>query len=290
MFKSLPTRPNLNHLKKQAKELLRSFQANDTFAVKRFQQWHPQASKVMGNLKDVCLGDAQLVIAREYQFMSWPKLKEFIEASEDTHDREAPVALTAALENLRAGKLCILFDDESRENEGDFVLAAEKVSPEMINFITKHGRGTLCLSMTEGQATQLGLKMINPERKNLAEPAFMASIDATAGVTTGVSAFDRAQTIRAAIAENATPQDVKSPGHIFPLKAHPGGIRSRRGHTEGSIELVRMAGLKPAAVICEILKEDGTMARWTDIVRIGQELNMPVVQMSDIAEPESRLG
>ena len=160
--------------------------------------------------------------------------------------------------------------------------SAEKVSPEAINFITKHGRGTLCLAMTSSQADKLGLKLINSDREDLSQPAFMISIDAAQGITSGVSAFDRAETIRTAISNDATHQSVRSPGHIFPLMAHPEGIRGRRGHTEGSIELVKRAGLKPSAVICEILNEDGTMARWPDVLRLGQDLELPVVHISEL--------
>ena len=278
--KTLPIHPHLSHLKKQAKELLAEVRSKQESAIERVNHFHPAAENVLGTSDAFCLAESQLVLAREYGFESWPKLRAHVEAV--TGPNRDRTELNRALDFLRNGKLCILFDDESRENEGDLVLAAEKVTPEAINFITKHGRGTLCLSLISAQANQLGLRLVNSERKDLSQPAFMVSIDAAQGVTSGVSAFDRAQTILTAISIGATPESVRSPGHIFPLLAHPDGIRGRRGHTEGSIELMKRAGLKPAAVICEILNEDGTMARLPDLLRVGRELNLPVVQISDL--------
>ncbi len=183
---------------------------------------------------------------------------------------------------LRDGKCCVLFDDESRENEGDLVFAAEKISPDSINFITKYGRGTLCLAMTETHAEKLKLNLVNPNRKEIGEPAFLNSIDAATGVTTGVSAFDRAYTIQEALKDEAGPSNLKSPGHVFPLKANKNGLKARRGHTEGSVALAKMAGLKPAAVICEILKDDGTMARWPDLVQFAAKHSVQLVRISEL--------
>lgn len=275
MSKSLPIRPHLDHLKKQSKELLAAFQLGDQNAHLRFNQWHPRGQEILKHPENVSLSDAQLTLSREYGFESWVKLKFHVEKT-----TESPLHL--AIQSLKQGKMCILFDDESRENEGDLVIAAEKVSADAINFITKHGRGTLCLSLTGSQTDQLGLRLINSDMNSIAEPAFTVSIDAANGVTTGVSALDRAKTVLTAIHDSAGPKDVRSPGHIFPLRSHPDGIHGRRGHTEGSVELMRLAGLKPAAVICEILNDDGTMARWEDVKVFGEKFNIPVVQISDL--------
>lgn len=196
-------------------------------------------------------------------------------------NRTAP-SLETALQNLREGKCCILFDDEGGENEGDLVFAAEHVSGEAVNFLTKHGRGILCFVISEPLAEKLRWRPVNPDRIDLGEPAFLHSVDVTHGITTGVSAFDRAHTIRRAVHESASHGEFRSPGHVFPLRAHPGGLRARVGHTEGSVELVRLAGLKPAAVICEVLNDDGTMARWPDLEILSAEKQIPLVRMSDL--------
>jgi 3,4-dihydroxy 2-butanone 4-phosphate synthase/GTP cyclohydrolase II len=277
MFRPLPSRPSLSHLKKQAKTLLDEIRNTDPFSAQKLLQLHPQDFKI-DQLSSIQLCDAQLVIARQYGFESWPKLKQHLESI----DTAPSPQLKAALKDLRDGKICILFDDEGRENEGDFVLAAEKVTPQSINFITKHGRGTLCLSMTPEHSNKLGLSLINPNRNNLSEPAFLVSIDAVENITTGVSAQDRAQTIRAAVSENANAFSVRSPGHVFPLRAHEGGVRVRPGHTEGSIELMKLAGLKPSAVICEILKDDGTMARWPDLIDIAKTHEIQMIKISEL--------
>lgn len=227
------------------------------------------------------LSDAQFEIAKSYGFASWPKLKAFVEKRE-LELRENKSQLRRAKMNLRNGRMCILFDDEGRENEGDFVASAESISSEVINQMTKIGRGTLCLALEAEQANKLNLSLINSDRKDHAEPAFLAPIDAVEGVTTGVSAFDRAQTIRVAVSDNVNPNMVKSPGHVFPLLAVKGGIKERCGHTEGSIELMKLAGLKPSAVICEILNEDGSMARLPDLKILAKELGVAILKMSDL--------
>ncbi len=273
----LPERANIEHLKEQAKDLLRQYHLGNSQAINRFHERCPRRRKGIGNTN---LAEAQLVVAREYGFESWPKLRVYV-ASLKVAGKERAM-LKRAMSHLRAGKLCIIFDDEGRENEGDFVLAAESASPEAINFITKHGRGTLCLALTEEHAAKLKLWPINSQRTSVSEPAFLNSIDAAHGITTGVSAFDRASTILAAVREDVRPEDLKSPGHIFPLRAVSGGLQVRRGHTEGSIALVEMAGLKPAAVICEIMNDDGSMARWPDLEKLAQEHDLPILKISDL--------
>ena len=278
MSRQLPTRPNVDHLKEQAKDLLAAFKLGETQALHRVRSYHPESGVPNGG-DSLKLSDAQVVLAREYGFESWPKLKEHVEGISISSGNES---LARALRDLKEGKCCILFDDESRENEGDIVFAAEKISPEAINFITKFGRGTLCLAMTEDRVERLNLQLINPNRREIGEPAFLQSIDAATGVTTGVSAYDRARTIQVAVSDDAVSSDLKSPGHVFPLKAHKDGLKARAGHTEGSVALARMAGLKPAAVICEILNDDGTMARWADLAKFAADQGIQLVRVSEL--------
>lgn len=170
-----------------------------------------------------------------------------------------------ALKRIRNGEMVILVDDEDRENEGDLCMAAEKVTPEAINFMAKYGRGLICLTLTEAAADELDLKPMVEENSSLFRTAFTVSIDAKKGVTTGISASDRATTILAAVKDGARPEDLARPGHVFPLRALKGGVLVRTGQTEGSADLSRLAGFKPAGVICEIMKEDGSMARMKDL-------------------------
>ena len=165
------------------------------------------------------------------------------------------------LEDIKAGQMVILVDDEDRENEGDLCMAAEFVSPEAINFMATHGRGLICLTMTPDIIEQLDLPMMVSQNKSPFGTGFTVSIEARTGVSTGISAADRARTIEAAVALDAKPYDIISPGHIFPLKAKKGGVLVRTGQTEGSVDLARLAGLRTAGVICEIMNEDGTMAK-----------------------------
>src|SRR5204862_2646261 len=167
------------------------------------------------------------------------------------------------------GRMVILVDDADRENEGDLVLAGQFVSPEAINFMAKHARGLICLSLTEHQVKQLGLTMMVNENESTYTTAFTVSIEAARGVTTGISAHDRATTIRAAIAPDARPDDLVRPGHVFPLRARKGGVLVRAGQTEGSVDLTRLAGLTPAGVICEVMNDDGTMAREADLKKFA---------------------
>ena len=186
------------------------------------------------------------------------------------------------LEDIRQGKMVILVDDEDRENEGDLTMAAEKVTPEAINFMAKYGRGLICLSLTDERLNELRLPMMVSENTSRFQTAFTVSVDARKGVTTGISAADRATTILTAVDENAQPDDLVSPGHIFPLRARQGGVLVRTGQTEGSVDLARLAGLKPAGVICEIMKDDGTMARMPDLQVFAEEHGLKIVTIADL--------
>src|SRR6187200_2083587 len=189
-----------------------------------------------------------------------------------------------AVAAIARGKMVILVDDEDRENEGDLTMAAEKVTPEAINFMAKWGRGLICLTMTEEKADSLELPL-QSARKGGGSPfgtAFTVSIEARRGVTTGISAKDRATTILTAVAENARPEDVVSPGHVFPLKARRGGVLVRTGQTEGSVDLARLAGLASAGVICEIMRDDGEMARMPDLEEFGRIHNLQILSVADI--------
>ena len=187
-----------------------------------------------------------------------------------------------ALEDIRQGKIVILVDDEDRENEGDLTMAAEKVTPEAINFMAKYGRGLICLSLTEERLNELRLPMMVSENTSRFQTAFTVSVDARKGVTTGISVADRATTILTAVDENTQPEDLVSPGHIFPLRARQGGVLVRTGQTEGSVDLARLAGLKPAGVICEVMKDDGTMARMPDLKIFAEEHGLKIVTISDL--------
>lgn len=193
-------------------------------------------------------------------------------------------ALSVALERLAAGGMIILVDDEDRENEGDLVCAAEFATPEVVNFMSQFGRGLICLSLPPEHVDRLGLPQMVAANRTARQTGFTVSIEARTGVTTGISAFDRARTIEAAIADGATAADIVSPGHVFPLRAVAGGCLQRNGHTEASVDLARMAGLKPAAVICEILNEDGTMARRPDLDRIAALHDLPILTIEALVE------
>jgi 3,4-dihydroxy 2-butanone 4-phosphate synthase / GTP cyclohydrolase II len=200
-----------------------------------------------------------------------------------------PVAtVTEALEDIRAGKMIILVDDEDRENEGDLCMAAEKATPEAINFMARYGRGLICLSLSPSMVDKLQLPMMVSDNQSKYGTAFLVSIEARRGVTTGISAADRATTILTAVAENARPGDLLSPGHVFPLRAKKGGVLVRTGQTEGSVDLARLAGLKPAGVICEIMKDDGTMARMPDLEIVAAQHGLKIVTIADIIEYRMR--
>ena len=192
------------------------------------------------------------------------------------------------LADMRAGRMVILVDEDDRENEGDIILAAEHVTPEAINFMVKHARGLVCLTITEARARQLGLSQMARDNKSPYNTAFTTSIEAAVGVTTGISAQDRSRTIEAAVARDARPDDIVQPGHIFPITAKEGGVLVRAGHTEAGCDLARMAGLEPASVICEVLKDDGTMARLPDLIEFGRTHGMKIGTIADLIHFRSR--
>jgi 3,4-dihydroxy 2-butanone 4-phosphate synthase/GTP cyclohydrolase II len=194
----------------------------------------------------------------------------------------------AALDDITAGRMVILVDDEDRENEGDLCMAAEKVTPEAINFMAKYGRGLVCLSLTPERVEQLGLPMMTDDNTSPFGTAFTVSIESKSGVTTGISASDRAKTILTAIDLKTTPEDLTRPGHVFPLKAKPGGVLQRAGQTEGSVDLARLAGLYPAGVICEIMSEDGTMARVPELLEFAKRHNLKIVTIKDLIKYRMR--
>ena len=187
-----------------------------------------------------------------------------------------------ALSAIREGRMVILVDDEDRENEGDLCCAADKVTPELINFMASKGRGLICLTMMEDRLKELKIPMMVDQNTSPFETAFTVSIEARTGVSTGISAADRACTIQVAVAEESTAEDLVRPGHVFPLRAREGGVLVRTGQTEGSVDLARMAGCYPAGVICEIMNEDGTMARMPQLEIFAKEHDMPIVQVADL--------
>ena len=194
-----------------------------------------------------------------------------------------PIAkIEAALEDIRQGKMVILVDDEDRENEGDLVAAAELVTPEIVNFMAREGRGLICLSLTEAKADELDLPLMVSDNTSSFGTAFTVSIEARKGVTTGISAADRARTIQVAVADGASSNDLARPGHIFPLRAKKGGVMVRAGQTEGSVDLARLAGLKPAGVICEVMNEDGTMARMPQLEVFARKHDLKIISIADI--------
>jgi 3,4-dihydroxy 2-butanone 4-phosphate synthase/GTP cyclohydrolase II len=200
--------------------------------------------------------------------------------------QKAIASVEAAIADIRGGKMVILVDDADRENEGDLCIAAEKVTPEAINFMAKFGRGLICLSLTEETLERLNISMMVPDHENTSGfgTAFTISIEARHGVTTGISAADRATTVHAAIADDAKPGDLARPGHIFPLRAREGGVLRRAGQTEGSVDLARLAGLKSAGVICEVMNDDGSMARMSDLLTFGREHDVKIVSIADLIQ------
>ncbi|PLX97589.1 MAG: bifunctional 3,4-dihydroxy-2-butanone-4-phosphate synthase/GTP cyclohydrolase II [Desulfuromonas sp.] len=200
-----------------------------------------------------------------------------------------PIAkIEAALEDIRQGKMVILVDDEDRENEGDLTMAAEMVTDEAINFMAKEGRGLICLSLTEERADYLDLPLMVSENSSSFGTAFTVSIEARRGVSTGISAADRAQTIKVAIDDESTAKDLARPGHVFPLRARKGGVLVRTGQTEGSVDLARLAGLKPAGVICEIMNDDGTMSRMPELKVFAKKHDLRIVTVADLVEYRMR--
>jgi 3,4-dihydroxy 2-butanone 4-phosphate synthase / GTP cyclohydrolase II len=198
---------------------------------------------------------------------------------------EPLVRVQGAIDDIHAGKMVILVDDEDRENEGDLCMAAETVTPEAINFMATHGRGLICLALTEAQVEKLELPMMTPPKGRAGPPlgtAFTVSVEAREGVTTGISAADRAHTVQVAINAAAKPDDLVTPGHVFPLKARRGGVLVRAGQTEGSVDLARLAGLAPAGVICEIMNDDGSMARMPDLEAFARRHSLRILTIADL--------
>ena len=195
---------------------------------------------------------------------------------------EAKKKIENALEDIKEGKMLIVVDDETRENEGDFVMAAEKITPKDINFMAKYGRGLICVSMTPERLDELNLPPMTNEITALHKTAFTISVDYKKGTSTGISAYDRAATIKALIDENVRPKDFAKPGHIFPLRAKRGGVLKRAGHTEASLDIAKLAGLKPAGVLCEIMNEDGSMARLPQLKKIAQKFGMKIISVRDL--------
>ena len=187
-----------------------------------------------------------------------------------------------AIKEIRAGRMIVVVDDEDRENEGDLTLAAEKVTPEAINFMAKFGRGLICLAMTEERLEHLNIGPMTSENTSQFGTAFCEAIDARAGVTTGISAYDRARTIQVAIDPATRPADLARPGHVFPLRARKGGVLVRAGQTEASVDLARLAGMVPAGIICEIMKDDGSMARVPDLVEFCRQHKMKMLTVAEL--------
>lgn len=189
-----------------------------------------------------------------------------------------------ALQTIAAGGLVIVTDDEGRENEGDLVMAAEKATPELVNMMIRHARGLICVPMTEPQLKRLGVNPMVQQNREAMRTAFTVSVDAAEGITTGISAFDRARTIQLLAGPMTKPDELVQPGHIFPLCARPGGVLERAGHTEAAVDLASLAGLGPTGVICEILNEDGTMARLPELVQFKQRHHLPLISISALIE------
>jgi 3,4-dihydroxy 2-butanone 4-phosphate synthase/GTP cyclohydrolase II len=194
------------------------------------------------------------------------------------------LSVVEAIEQIRAGKMVIVVDDEDRENEGDLTMAADMVTPEAINFMARHGRGLICLAMTEEKVEELRLPMMTSDNRSLRGTAFTVSIDARHGITTGISARERAHTIRTAVEPTASSDDLVTPGHILPLRGRRGGVLVRSGHTEGAIDLARLGGRAPAGVICEIMRDDGEMARLPDLEALAAQHGLGIVRIADLIQ------
>ena len=193
-------------------------------------------------------------------------------------------SIELAIQTIAAGGVVIVTDDEGRENEGDLLFAAEKVRPELVNMMIRHARGLICVPMTESQLKRLGINPMVQQNREAMRTAFTVSVDAADGITTGISAFDRARTIALLASPATRPDELVQPGHIFPLCARPGGVLERAGHTEAAVDLAALAGLRPIGVICEILNEDGTMARLPELVEFKQRHNLPLISIASLIE------
>lgn len=197
-------------------------------------------------------------------------------------DQDYLSTIEDVIEDARNGKMFILVDDEERENEGDLVIPAQMATPEVINFMAKHGRGLICLAMPRERTDELGLKLMEQNNRTRHQTAFTVSIESRDGVSTGISAHDRARTVQVAIDPKRGKDDIVTPGHVFPLIAEEGGVLRRAGHTEASVDLARLAGLQPAGVICEIMNDDGTMARMPDLVKFAQFHGLKIATIADL--------
>jgi len=198
--------------------------------------------------------------------------------------KPAVSSVEQSIQAVHEGRMIIIVDDEDRENEGDLMVAAEKVTPDIINFMSKHGRGLICLPLTRQRLTELHLPLMVNDNTARFETAFTVTIDAKKNVSTGISAFDRAETVRAAIDPQTLPSDLARPGHILPLQAREGGVLARTGQTEAAVDMARLAGLYPAGVICEIMNEDGTMARLPQLAAFGAEFGIPILTIADLIQ------
>ncbi len=194
------------------------------------------------------------------------------------------------IEDIKVGKFVIVVDDENRENEGDLVIAAEKITSDGINFMARHGRGLICVPMTEKRLSELEIDAMVPDSSDRLDTAFTVSVDAEKGVTTGISARDRALTIKTLIDSKAKPDDLTKPGHIFPLKAKAGGVLERAGHTEASLDITELSGLYPAGVICEIMNEDGTMSRVPELIKFAKQYNLKICTIADLIKYKRKFG
>src|SRR3954451_6769742 len=203
-------------------------------------------------------------------------------------DTQNFASVEEAVEEIRQGRMIVLVDDEDRENEGDLTMAAEKITPEAINFMAKYGRGLICMPLTEDRCDELHLPLMSPINTSVHGTAFCEAIDARLGVTTGISASDRAITILTAIDPKTRPQDLARPGHIFPLRARNGGVLVRAGQTEASVDLARIAGLTPAGVICEIMNEDGTMSRVQELAKFAKKHQLLMITIADLIQYRMR--
>jgi 3,4-dihydroxy 2-butanone 4-phosphate synthase/GTP cyclohydrolase II len=209
----------------------------------------------------------------------------------DARDAATPIAtrtIPEIIDEIKAGRMAVLVDEEDRENEGDLIVAADCVTPEVINFMARHGRGLICMPITEARARALNLAPMTPVNRSVHGTNFTVSIEAARGVTTGISAADRAHTIRVACAPDAKPEDIVHPGHVFPLVAQQGGVLARAGHTEACCDLARLAGHSPAAVLCEIMKDDGTMARLPDLVEFARLHGLKIGAIVDLIHYRSQ--
>jgi 3,4-dihydroxy 2-butanone 4-phosphate synthase/GTP cyclohydrolase II len=200
----------------------------------------------------------------------------------ETHYRDYISEVAEIIDEARNGRMFILVDHEDRENEGDLVIPAQMATPDAVNFMATHGRGLICMAMEADRLDKLGLPMMAPTNQSRHETAFTVSIEAREGVTTGISAHDRAHTIAVAIDPRSTPADIATPGHVFPLRAREGGVLMRAGHTEAAVDIARLAGLTPAAVVCEVMNDDGSMARLPDLVAFAQKHNLKIGTISDL--------